>query len=807
MSYEILTSYSFSQVATPASEPLRAALIAACDSVAIQSDSVRQLFSPLTSPLELSMLSEMYAPAAPTMARSPSHTRGGSASALPTPSPSANAFVKRSTWNGGRTRQAYSELDRDEPTSQDPPSPLASAFSSEVPDDTFGSAALGINRNRRKMREFESGQTDRPLSPLKQSKRPLSSQFTRSHSPLMLTSPSSPLSRYNSARSSPRRSRANSSIRGALDRAVMSRRYAASHLLALRFEEDPLDVYWEDVSSVINLFAKATLDAASSLAEALNEYISARMADQMPTPDPSKMMYPELLNTGTFFPISPGPSPPRPLRKLPSMELSSFAPMPSDLAQFASHMDAMSKSLDTAQNELRACLVALQSPPGTPQEHSNGLSVPAETSGTETQTATQRVMDAYARLRREIGTALRECERGRAPLATALHVDETPEEVENQGDEAATTSSAPVGDIATQPPTSPSLSHSSLGLTNELEAGIDLSAPAPMALDVFDAFIDAHRGDNSVAPARPTSASSGASGSSRNPFTHPDPEQVYEAAVSPATASLREKSKLSRAERIRQMRERRAAGGASVLSDIPGSSSDERGNEKQGKGRGHWGPGGDVVQELKSVISLVSERRRTPSTTHAPSSLTTTSSPLSRSHSNPQPSPVIPEAQLPAVSLPPPPPATTSVPPSPRDEQETVPYVPRSRTSSAGTTRAPRPNRPPPPPPIDGFDTDTFGSRDAQSSSSHSLPSSPSPPGSPHNRSFDLPPSVYGSASSSPFPSSPTPSTSSIPNRLSALLTPVPPRPPRAPRPTRQLPTIPNPLDGNVVNLHTQPVS
>jgi hypothetical protein len=756
--------------------------MAVFDSTRLQSDSVRQLFAPLTSPLELSMLSEMYSPSAPTVSPAPSHVRGFSASILRSPSSHLSIFSKRSTWNGAaRTRRAHaiSELDRESGRPHSPPSPSVASFASEVPDDTFGSFALGIARSRRKMaearRDLAPNLSERPSSPLKQSTRPSSTQFGRPYSPF--TSPTSPPSRHDSARSSPRRLRSYSSLKSSLDRAVMSRRYAASHLLALRFDEDPLDIYWEDVASVMNLFSKALLDASSSLAEALSEYLAARMAEQVPTPPSSKIRHSSDGRGNGMrdifgMPISPLPSPPAVIRRLPSVELSSFAPMPTDLAQFAAHMDTMTKSIEAAQKELRACLTALQSPPPSRGDQEQVTQCGNDLSVSRTQPLTQQVMDSYGRLRRELGTALRECERGKGPLTCALHLN-APGGGDN-GDQDAGASSSGLevfgNETAGNLLISPALSNSSLPYTAELESGVDNAAQASLNTDVFEDFINSKRLENEGAGASPSS-----SGSTKNPFAQPDPEQVYEATIPPATAHLREKSKLSRAERIRQMRERRAAGGATVLSDIPGSSSDERASEKNGKsGRGQLGPGGDVVQELKSMINLVSEKRRGGGSS---TSLTTASSPLSRSHSTRSPSPQ-PLPELPSQPVAP-------------DEQENEPPV-RSRTSSAGTTRASKPTRPPPPQ-TDGFDTDTFGPRENRSSSP-SLPSSPSPPGSPpFPPTLEIPPSTYVSASNSPIPTAPASplSQSSLPNRVSALLAAIPPRPPRPSRPNRQLPAVP----------------
>lgn len=776
-----MTYWYHSAIATPASDHLKTELIAVFDSTRLQSDSVRQLFAPLTSPLELSMLSEMYSPTAPTVssAPSPSHARGSSASILRSPSSHVPIFSKRSTWNGAaraRRVRAISELDRDPGRPHSPPSPSVASFVSEVPNDTFGSFALGIARSRRitakALRDLVPDLLERPYSPLKQPSRPSSTQSRRPHSPL--TSPASPPSRHDSARSSPRRPRSYSSLMGSLDRAVMSRRYAASHLLALRFDEGSSDVYWEDVASVMKLFSKALLDASSSLAEALNQYLVARMAEQVPTP-PSKIKHSSDVRGNGLqdifgMPISPLPSPPAVIRRLPSVELSSFAPMPTDLAQFAAHMDAMARSIEAAQKELRACLTALQSPPPSRDDQKRATRDRNDLSVSRTDPLTQQVMDSYARLRRELGIALRECERSKVPLTSALHIN-TPRGRDNGDEDAGPPPSGVEAPSNETTPISPALSNSSLPYTAELESGVDNTTQAMLNADVFDDFINSKWLENEKAGAGPLLGGSG-----KNPFAQPDPEQVYEATIPPATVQLREKSKLSRAERIRQMRERRAAGGATVLSDIPGSSSDERASEKNGKsGRGQLGPGGDVVLELKSVINLVSEKRRGGGSS---TSLTTTSSPLSRSQSTRSPSPQ-PPAELPPQPT-----------PVPSGEQENEPAV-RSRTSSAGTTRASKPTRPPPPP-TDGFDTDTFGPRENRSSSP-SLPSSPSPPGSPpFPHTLELPPSTYVTASSSPIPTAPASplSQSSLPNRVSTLLAAMP-RPPRPNRPNRQLPAVP----------------
>jgi len=85
------------------------------------------------------------------------------------------------------------------------------------------------------------------------------------------------------------------------------------------------------------------------------------------------------------------------------------------------------------------------------------------------------------------------------------------------------------------------------------------------------------------------------------------PEHVYE-AESEAPLFTREKSKLSRAERIALVNQHRAAGRKGV--PLPRGENEEAESEVGNVYKERWGPGGDVVQELKDVITIVGEKRR-----------------------------------------------------------------------------------------------------------------------------------------------------------------------------------------------------
>ena len=379
--------------------------------------------------------------------------------------------------------------------------------------------------------------------------------------------------------------------------------------------------------------------------------------------------------------------------------------------------------------------------------------------------------------------ALKECERGKAPLSATLHLDEVAEEDDDEADEAATALPND-GDGAVLVGSSQGTDTSESDTPRELESGID-SGPSPqLDLDVFDDFIESRQMLNNIeppAPAKlptspsvpPTSARSPSQipvRIKRNPFSNPDPIPVYEASPSPETIVLRQKSKLSRAERIKLMRQKRAAGGLSVLSDIAGSSADERPPQRGGPGgRENRGPTPDVVQELKSLIHLVNEKRRGstggPSIFGATAPIPNTSfssTPLKRFHSASSlaeagkselpyvsegggsspvgPPPPIPPRIRPASAqamvrppratrpAPPPPASSSSAhpPPSPARAHSKSVSVPSSPALLASSSLVARPQEPSH---DAGFDTDTFGPpRDSFSASVHSLSSPPSSP-------------------------------------------------------------------------------
>ncbi|KAI9456962.1 hypothetical protein BJY52DRAFT_1379223 [Lactarius psammicola] len=87
-----------------------------------------------------------------------------------------------------------------------------------------------------------------------------------------------------------------------------------------------------------------------------------------------------------------------------SLHVTFFAPLPSHLSRFAAHVDALTNALHDAREHLESCVASLRD--GTSTTSGSPQDAPA--------------LRAYERLRRELGLALCECERGREPLLELL---------------------------------------------------------------------------------------------------------------------------------------------------------------------------------------------------------------------------------------------------------------------------------------------------------------------------------------------------------------------------------------------------
>ncbi|KAH9832502.1 uncharacterized protein C8Q71DRAFT_776718 [Rhodofomes roseus] len=576
------------------SSSLRVTLQSSLHTTQNQCDNVRQLLSALTDHSQLSQISEMYAPSSPPKPAfsmldhpRPLSVPMGPLARQRTISTPTN---KRSTWNGSYAAlaQAGSPLahfqKRRSRRSADLTAlfePPPSKFSMSAPaspqrfdpvqeereeddDDTdsdaalgqgeyFGAAALDLQRKRTSagMEVFgvpppsyaSSARHARRISMGQQPTIPSSSRLTTVHTtrhPLSLTG-----------------------LQFALHGALSAKRYACSHLLALRFGEEEDDTYWEDVRSVMALLTSTFEDASARLTEALDIAEKNRVKDERPSPR-------------TSVDLSAG-NRPRPVRTM--AEMVSFAPMPSHLARFAAHVDAMSTALNDARENLEQCVASLR-------DTTPGEAGPCDGEDSATSIQEHPAFQAYDKLRKELGYALRECERGRERL---LDIISGPRQMS--------------GEDPDSPDDTPGLRNDNGSDTSEKPGPSSPALHAPAILSLSDAqgalglSVDPERPDEELDDA---TAHLLMTASSRH-LPPPGVEQVYEAETGGAPSFTRERSKLSREERVKLAKARRDSGqyGLASLSEMPLRPQAER-----------WGPGGEVVQELKDVIWKVGERRR-----------------------------------------------------------------------------------------------------------------------------------------------------------------------------------------------------
>ncbi|TFY58814.1 hypothetical protein EVJ58_g6178 [Rhodofomes roseus] len=555
---------------------LRVTLQSSLHTTQNQCDNVRQLLSALTDHSQLSQISEMYAPSSPPKPAfsmldhpRPLSVPMGPLARQRTISTPTN---KRSTWNGSYAAlaQAGSPLahfqKRRSRRSADLTAlfePPPSKFSMSAPaspqrfdpvqeereeDDAtpirtrrwvrgeyFGAAALDLQRKRTSagMEVFgvpppsyaSSARHARRISMGQQPTIPSSSRLTTVHTtrhPLSLTG-----------------------LQFALHGALSAKRYACSHLLALRFGEEEDDTYWEDVRSVMALLTSTFEDASARLTEALDIAEKNRVKDERPSPR-------------TSVDLSAGIRP-RPVRTM--AEMVSFAPMPSHLARFAAHVDAMSTALNDARENLEQCVASLR-------DTTPGEAGPCDGEDSATSIQEHPAFQAYDKLRKELGYALRECERGRERL---LDIISGPRQMS--------------GEDPDSPDDTPGLRNDNGSDTSEKPGPSSPALHAPAILSLSDA--------------------QGALGLSVDP-ERPDEELDDATAHLLMTASSRHLpppgvEQLSREERVKLAKARRDSGqyGLASLSEMPLRPQAER-----------WGPGGEVVQELKDVIWKVGERRR-----------------------------------------------------------------------------------------------------------------------------------------------------------------------------------------------------
>lgn len=472
---------------------------------------------------------------------------------------------------------------------EEPSTGTSSAFS-PLPS-SFGAAALNLQRDR-KSEGMEAFQT------------PPSNYFTtnlrtpRSARSNLFFSTISPSSKFTSVQPA-RHPLSYSSLKHSLQGALAAKRYACSHLLALRFGDEEDEGYWEDVRSVMGLLTSALADSCSRLSVALDEAERQNLQDQHPTPETNHSTISE--NDIPEVALKDQDSCKR--RKLDSR--ISFAPMPSHLSRFAAHIAAISSALDDAREHLDQCVSSLKSDPipsssstsSQSLRHSSSLSKmllphPSE----EPDVEPPRALQAYERLRRELGLALRECERGKERLLEIVNPPPIPSDEEDFDDLPGLGHDG--SDDSDKPdPNSPS------------EDEADAVALASNTGRFPTAVVNAEGGENEGNILDDATTHLLLTTSTRH-LPLPGIEEVFETDTGAKVAFSRERSKLSREERIRLAKARRESGHGLAIGPESVSGDLDIGMELGSVGVEKWGPGGEVVQELKDVIWKVGERRR-----------------------------------------------------------------------------------------------------------------------------------------------------------------------------------------------------
>ena len=459
-----------------------------------------------------------------------------------------------------------SEVPEDE-VSDEPMSNTSSLFSPQY--NHFGAAALDLHRTRK------TGGMDALSSPPPNYFVSDLQRRSRSNSASKFTTPQAhkhPLS--------------YSALTYSLQGALAAKRYACSHLLALRFSDEDDEGYWEDVRSVMGLLTSSLTDASSRLSEALDDAEQQKLRDQNPTP-----------YKGDFSDVDIEPIQAASRREPVDTSKISFAPVPNHISRFAAHVAAISSALDDAREHLEQCVEDLKSDPvpeGSTKglKHSRSLSrmLSPKIDG-EAAPEEPRALQAYERLRRELGLALRECERGRERLLEIVRPPAVASEDEEVFDDL------------------PGLAHD----------GSDES-------DKQDHMSPSSEDENDLAVAMGSAAVVNTVGSEDGPLmddatSHllltsttqhlplPGIEEVFEADTESKVLFTRERSRLTREERIKIAKAKRDSGMGAVVGVGVALEDDDTGHGGN-MGQEKWGPGGEVVQELKDVIWKVGERRR-----------------------------------------------------------------------------------------------------------------------------------------------------------------------------------------------------
>lgn len=378
-----------------------------------------------------------------------------------------------------------------------------------------------------------------------------------------------------------------SALNCAVQNAIAAKRYTCSHLLALRFSDEEDEGYWEDVRSVMGLLTSTLADVSSRLSEVLDETEQQSLQDQILSP--SSVLPSSEDDTNFRDQQNQNPS----YKSLKTDGQVSFAPMPNHISRFAAHVAAITSALDDARDNLEQCISALkEDSSGSSQTSRRSINIP-KTAESAPEEGVPVALQAYERLRRELGLALRECERGRDRLLEIVNPPVPSDEEE-------------FDDL---PSLGPDLSDRTDSIPPNLDDESDMAALVN-AENVSTVVVGRERGDAGESLIDDATSHLLLTATTKH-LPMPGIEEVFEADMGTRAVFARERSKLTREERIKAAKARRESGIGLGIAFVDGGDGNDCVEEAQKMGGiEKWGPGGEVVQELKDVIWKVSEKKR-----------------------------------------------------------------------------------------------------------------------------------------------------------------------------------------------------
>ena len=343
----------------------------------------------------------------------------------------------------------------------------------------------------------------------------------------------------------------------------------------------------------MGLLISTLADVSSRLSEVLDETEQQSFQDQIPSPS---SVLPSSEDETTFMDQNQISS----HKSLKTDSQVSFAPMPNHISRFTAHVAAITSALDDARDNLEHCISAPKEDSSVSSNFSGSSQtsrhapkiIPKTAESALEEAAGPVALQAYERLRRELGLALRECERGRDRLLEIVNPPVPSDEEE-------------FDDL-------PSLGHDLSDKTDSISPNLDDDSDMAVLINaenVSTVLVGRERCDGGESLIDDATSHLLLTATT-NHLPMPGIEEVFEADMGSRAVFARERSKMTREERIKAAKARRESGlGLGIAFTGGGDGNDCLEVQKMG-GIEKWGPGGEVVQELKDVIWKVSEKKR-----------------------------------------------------------------------------------------------------------------------------------------------------------------------------------------------------